>query len=64
MHVYNIIRNNEIAGPPSTVTESLVRAPVRPHTFLEIYHEIISEVILPLPLIQEGHVSFWRKYLH
>ena len=36
---------------------SLVRVPVRPHTFMEIYHEIISMVILLLPLIQEGQMS-------
>ena len=35
---------------------SLVRAPVRPHTFVEIYHELISTVILPLPLFQEGQM--------
>ena len=35
----------------------LVRATVWPHTFVEIYHEIISTVILPLPLIQEGQMS-------
>ena len=27
------------------------------HTFVEIYGEIISTVILPLPLIQEGQMS-------
>ena len=32
-------------------------APVRPHTFVEIYHEILSRVISPLPLIQEGQMS-------
>ena len=31
---------------------SLVQAPARPHTFMEINHEIISTAILPLPLIQ------------
>ena len=36
---------------------SLVRAPVRSHIFVEIYHEIIPTVILPLPLIQEGQLS-------
>ena len=35
---------------------SLVRVPVRPHTFVEIYTELISTVKLPLPLFQE--VSF------
>ena len=29
----------------------------RPYTFMEIYHEIISRVILPLLLIQEGQLS-------
>ena len=27
------------------------------HTFMEIYHEIFSTVILSLPLIQEGQLS-------
>ena len=31
--------------------------PARPHTFMEIDHEIFSTVILFLPLIQEGLVS-------
>ena len=42
---------------------SLVRAPVRPHTFVEIYHEIISTVILPLPLIQEGQMSVSSEFM-
>ena len=37
------------------------------HTFVEIYYEIFSMVILLLSLIQEGLVSFtsesmWKKY--
>ena len=32
-------------------------SPVRPHTFVEIYLEISSTVILPLVLIQEGQMS-------
>ena len=32
-------------------------APVRPHSFVEIDHEIFSTVILSLPLIQEGKLS-------
>ena len=36
---------------------SLVGAPVRPHTFVEIYHELLSVVILPFLLIQEGQMS-------
>ena len=30
---------------------------VQRHSFVEIGHEIISTVILPLPLIQEGQLS-------
>ena len=30
---------------------------VRQHSFVEIYHEIFSTVILSLPLIQEGQLS-------
>ena len=32
-------------------------APVWPHSFIEIDHEIFSTVILSLPLIQEGKLS-------
>ena len=45
----------------TAIKGSLVRAPVRPHTVVMIYHEIISTVILPLPLIQEGHMSVSGK---
>ena len=40
--------------------------PVRSHTFVEIDHEIISTVILPLPLIHSRRVvvSYKRKYMH
>ena len=35
--------------------------PVRPHTFMKIDREIFSEVILLLPLIQEGLMSVSSK---
>ena len=40
--------------------------PVRSHTFVEIDHEMISTVILPLPLIHSRRVvvSYKRKYEH
>ena len=40
--------------------------PVRSHTFVEIDHEIISTVILPLPLVHSRRVvvSYKRKYVH
>ena len=40
--------------------------PVRSHTFVEIGHEMISTVILPLPLIHSRRVvvSYKRKYVH
>ena len=40
--------------------------PVRSHTFMEIDHEMISTVILPLPLIHSRRVvvSYKRKYVH
>ena len=40
--------------------------PIRSHTFLEIDHEMISTVILPLPLIHSRRVvvSYKRKYVH
>ena len=45
------------------VTSSI---PARSHTFVEIDHEMISTVILPLPLIhsRRGVVSYKRKYVH
>ena len=43
---------SESAGPG---VSSLI--PAQSHTFLEIDHEIISKVILLLPLIQEGLLS-------
>ena len=45
------------------VTSSI---PVRSHTFVEIDHEIISTVILLLPLIHSRRVvvSYKRKYVH
>ena len=40
--------------------------PVRSHTFVEIDHEMISTVILLLPLIHSRRVvvSYKRKYVH
>ena len=40
--------------------------PARSHTFVEIDHEMISTVILPLPLIHSRRVvvSYKRKYVH
>ena len=40
--------------------------PVRSHTFVEIDHEMISTVILLLPLIHSRRVvvSYKRKYMH
>ena len=40
--------------------------PARSHTFVEIDHEIISTVILPLPLnyYRRVVVSYKRKYVH
>ena len=40
--------------------------PVQPHTFVEIDHEMISTVILLLPLIHSRRVvvSYKRKYVH
>ena len=43
-----------------------IPVPVRPHTFVEIDHEMISTVILVLPLIHSRRVvvSYKRKYVH
>ena len=45
------------SGVSLWITGSLVRISVWPHTFLEIYHEIISTVIFPFLLLQEGQMS-------
>ena len=37
---------------------------VRQHSFVDIDNEIFATVILSLPLIQEGEISFWRKNVH
>ena len=40
-------------------------APVQPHSFVEIDHEIFSTVILSLPLIQKGKLSVTcKKNMH
>ena len=38
--------------------------PGRQHSFVEIDHEILSVVILSLPLIQEGQLSVSGKRMH
>ena len=53
------------SGASLTVNQGVAGSSPGPYAFVEIYHEIISTVILPLLLIQEGiDVSFWRKYAH
>ena len=49
--------------PPLT---GFVSIPARSHTFVEIDHEIVSTVILLLPLIHSRRVvvSYKRKYVH
>ena len=47
MHVRLVIRRFRVRLPPC-----------RQHSFVEIDHEIFSTVILSLPLIQEGQLSF------
>ena len=58
--------NEPFQAQPGPVAQSVVSLiadpgvmssiPVRPHTFMEIDHEIFSTVILLLPLNQEGLV--------
>ena len=54
---------NSIVRDDQGVASSI---PVRPHTFVEIDHEMISTVILLLPLIHSRRVvvSYKRKYVH
>ena len=54
-YTYTAKVSKQQSGASLTANQgSLVRAPIRPHTFVEIYHELISTVIPPLPLFQEG----------
>ena len=47
------------------VVVGLIGFPAWPHNVREDGHEIISTVILPFPLIQEGQLSIvWEKYVH
>ena len=51
-----------LTADPGVASSILVRS----HTFVEIIHEIISTVILLLPLIYSRRVvvSYKRKYVH
>ena len=66
---FTIILNLIINGRSAVHCESadpgvMILIPAIFHTFMEIDHEIISTVILFLPLIQEGLLtSYKRKYV-
>ena len=57
-----------VLSPVGAVIQRRVASsiPVLSHTLLEIDHEMISTVILPLPLIHSRRVvvSYKRKYVH
>ena len=63
--------NYYFAEPGSSVRSALLwyssghsfAPPVRPHTFVEISHEIISTTIISLPLFQVGQLSVTGKKL-
>ena len=57
---------NTNAKDTHTHTGAASSIPARYHTFVEIDHEIISTVILLLPLIYSRRVvvSYKRKYVH
>ena len=77
-----LLIKSSLAGKPGRIAQSVTclatdacltadpgvasSIPVRSHTFVEIDHEIISTVILPLPLIHSRRVfvSYKRKYVH
>ena len=66
---YNLPRPGRVAQSVSCLaTDACLTAdpPVRSHTFVEIDHEMISTVILLLPLIHSRRVvvSCKRKYVH
>ena len=46
-----------VAGPSSAVGSESDCESRGPHIFVEIYHELISTVILSLPLIEEGQMT-------
>ena len=48
----------QLVASPTADPEVASLITARSHTFMEIDHEIISAVILLLPLIQEGLLSF------
>ena len=70
---YHVIADWSLSKKPVPITQSVASLiadpgvmssiPNRPHTFVEIYHEIISTVILLLPLIQEGLLSVLHRVL-
>ena len=61
-----IMGNNYFKIVPDKLTGVASSIPARYHTFVEIDHEIISTVILLLPLIYSRRVvvSYKRKYVH
>ena len=61
--VLNVFQRGIYGPPREAIVSNWTR---RSHKFVEIDHEIISKVILLLPLIQEGlmHVSYKREYVH
>ena len=59
-HVWHIQACCALTGEGWSI-HLLLAAPVRPHSFIEIDHEIFSTVILSLQLIQEGKLSVTCK---
>ena len=80
--IFNVLPNCQLQSSPGRVAQSVTclatdaclttdpgvasSIPARYHTFVEIDHEIISTVILLLPLIYSRRVvvSYKRKYVH
>ena len=73
-HVLNMLPGRVAQSVTCLATDACLTAdpgvassvPARYHTFVEIDHEIISTVILLLPLIYSRRVvvSYKRKYVH
>ena len=59
MNIHNTTGPGRLAqsGASLTANQVFVGSLARLHTFVEIYHELISTAILPLPLIQEMQMS-------
>ena len=61
MNIHNTTGPGRLAQSGASLTANQVvvgsRIPARLHTFVEIYHELTSTAILPIPPIQEMQMA-------